>query len=179
MISQAKTTDVNQDPVLVNDWHVVARSRDLPEGKILKVRVLGEDLIVWRHQDQVMAWKDLCIHRGSRLSLGWIEDGQVVCPYHGWHYNSSGACTLMPAQPNMTPPAKARAFVHRAKEQYDWIWVSLGEQSTTFRLFFNGTTPTSVSSKPVPTTTGPTAFGRSRTSSIPHTSPLSMPVSMA
>ena len=141
MVAQAKTEDVNQDPVLVNDWHVVARSRDLPEGKILKVRVLGEDLIIWRHAGEVMAWKDLCIHRGSRLSLGWIEDGQVVCPYHGWHYNSSGACTRMPAQPNMTPPAKARAFTHRAKEQYDWIWVSLGDPDHDIPPFFQWDDP--------------------------------------
>ena len=54
---QTQADEAYQDPVLINDWHVVARSRDLPEGKILKVRVLGEDLIVWRHKGEVMAWE--------------------------------------------------------------------------------------------------------------------------
>ena len=112
MPAQNQSSEPCQDTVLINDWHVVARSRDLSEGKILKVRVLGEDLIVWRHGGEVMAWKDLCIHRGSRLSLGWVEDGQIVCPYHGWHYDSSGACTLMPAQPNTTLACSVQACVH-------------------------------------------------------------------
>ena len=141
MVAQAKAEDPYQDPVLVDDWHVVARSRDLPEGKILKARLLGEDLIVWRHKGEVMAWKDLCIHRGSRLSLGWIEDGEVVCPYHGWRYNSQGACTLMPAHPDQTPPKKARAFAHRAQEKYDWIWVSLGDPEHDVPPFFQWDDP--------------------------------------
>ncbi len=48
---------------------------------------LGEELEVWQ---------DLCIHRGTRLSLGRVQDTaqgrQVVCPYHGWVYAAGGQC---------------------------------------------------------------------------------------
>ena len=141
MSMQTQADEPNQDPVLVDDWHVVARSKDVPEGKILKVRLLGEDLIVWRHEGEVMVWKDLCIHRGSRLSMGWIENGEVVCPYHGWRYNNQGACTLMPAHPDQKPPKKACAIVHRVQEKYDWIWASLGDPEHDVAPFFQWDDP--------------------------------------
>ena len=43
--------------------------------------------------------KDLCIHRGAALSLGWAREGRIVCPYHGWEYDRSGACVRIPSLP--------------------------------------------------------------------------------
>ena len=37
-----------QDDVLINDWHVVARSEDVPEGELLAVKLLDEDIVLWR-----------------------------------------------------------------------------------------------------------------------------------
>src|SRR5207253_7686284 len=56
---------------LVNQWHVVALSEDLDANKPRAVRLLGEDLVLWRDESGgVHAWKDYCGHRGARLSLG-------------------------------------------------------------------------------------------------------------
>src|SRR5437588_3853665 len=62
------------DPVLVNDWHVVAYAPDLVEGKPMAVRLLDEDLVLWRVGAQIHVWRDLCLHRGTRLSLGKVEN---------------------------------------------------------------------------------------------------------
>lgn len=96
------------DPVLLNDWHVVARADELSEGQILATRLLEEDIVVWRLNDQVLAWQDLCLHRGTRLSMGKVENNTLVCPYHGWSYNSVGRCVRIPAHPDQPPPAKAK-----------------------------------------------------------------------
>ncbi len=114
------------DPVLLDDWHVVAYAPDLKEGKPTPVRLLDEDLVLWRVGDRVHAWRDLCIHRGTRLSLGTVRDETLVCAYHGWTYNEEGRCVRFPAHPSQTPPAKARATVYQAQIKYDWVWVSLG-----------------------------------------------------
>ncbi len=114
------------DPVMRNDWFVVARSEDIAEGGMMPARLLGTDLVLWRTGGEVMAWRDLCVHRGSRLSLGKIEDGQLVCPYHAWHYDRTGACTLIPAMPGVKPPRRARADTFLAKERYGFVWASLG-----------------------------------------------------
>lgn len=115
------------DSVLVNDWHVVARSSDLEEGKPLGRRLLEEDIVLWRVGGKVAVWRDLCIHRGTRLSLGRIEDDTLICPYHGWTYNEDGQCVRFPAHPSQKPPARARTQAYKARERFGWIWVCLGE----------------------------------------------------
>jgi phenylpropionate dioxygenase-like ring-hydroxylating dioxygenase large terminal subunit len=115
-----------QDPVLVNDWHPVAKSTDVPEASILPARLLGEDLVIWRAHGEVMAWQDLCVHRGTRLSLGHLREGLLECAYHGWTYNEGGECVKMPAHPEQKPPPKAKVKVYRSRESYGLIWVSLG-----------------------------------------------------
>jgi phenylpropionate dioxygenase-like ring-hydroxylating dioxygenase large terminal subunit len=115
------------DPILLNDWHVVGRSADLPDGGVLRARVLDEDLVLWRHNGRVLAWRDLCIHRGARLSLGKVGAGTLECAYHGWTYNTDGRCVLIPAHPEQTPPDKARVRAYAAHEQYGWLWVCMGD----------------------------------------------------
>ena len=124
------------DPVLVEDWHPVARVEDLTDGGPLAARVLGEDLVVWRSGEEFHAWRDLCVHRGTRLSLGRIVDGvRLECPYHGWTYSSDGCCVLMPAHPEQTPPAKARVATYQAKARHGVVWVTLGSGATDIPAF--------------------------------------------
>jgi phenylpropionate dioxygenase-like ring-hydroxylating dioxygenase large terminal subunit len=118
-----------RDPVLLNDWHPVAHVNDFEQRNPLGGRLLDEDLVVWRCGDQIMAWQDLCIHRGTRLSLGKVQGDRLECPYHGWTYNTEGRCVHIPAHPAQAPPAKARAKSYRVKVGYDLVWVCLGEAS--------------------------------------------------
>lgn len=115
------------DRVLINDWHVVAYAADLPERKPVAVRLLDEDIVLWRVDERVHAWRDLCIHRGAKLSLGRVEQQTLLCPYHGWTYNEEGKCVRFPAHPSQQPPASACVRVYRAQLRYGWVWVSLGE----------------------------------------------------
>lgn len=125
-----------QDPVLLNDWHVVGYGTDFVQDKIYPLRLLERDLIAWRSADgAIHVWEDLCIHRGARLSKGWIKADRVVCPYHGWEYNGEGRCMLMPAAPDETPMKKARAFPYPAVERYGFVWACLGEPADDIPVF--------------------------------------------
>ncbi len=117
------------DPILLNDWHVVAYSQDIEEGKPVGVRLLDEELVLWRAGETLHAWRDLCLHRGTRLSLGRVENSSLICPYHGWTYNQEGRCIRFPAHPNQKPPATACVKVYQVQEKYGWVWVSLGNPS--------------------------------------------------
>ena len=70
-------------------WHPVAFSSTVGV-KPVSATLLNEHLVLWRSKNGVVAFKDLCIHRGTRLSLGWIEGSYIVCPYHGWNYRERG-----------------------------------------------------------------------------------------
>lgn len=112
---------------LVNQWHVVARSEDVGADTPLAIRLLGEELVLWRDAEgTVHAWKDYCGHRGARLSLGAVKNGEIECPYHGWRYDAQGDCTRVPAHPDRACPSSKRlVFRHHAQERYGLIWASL------------------------------------------------------
>jgi len=114
------------DPVLVNDWHVVARSSEIRKGDIRATRLLGRGLVLWRSEEGLCAWQDLCLHRGAKLSGGRVLDGCLQCPYHGWQYDSSGRCVRMPAHPLQPPSERARVTTYRVSERYGLVWVCLG-----------------------------------------------------
>ena len=115
-----------EDPVLVNDWHVVARSEDIRKERVSVARLLGEDLVLWRCRDEIKVWQDLCVHRGTRLSLGWVKDEALTCSYHGWTYNGDGRCTRIPAHPEQKPSPTARVKIYQAKERSGFVWACLG-----------------------------------------------------
>lgn len=115
------------DPVLINDWHPVATVEELEAKNLLAARLLGEDLVIWRANGRSLAWQDLCIHRGTRLSMGAITGNTLMCPYHGWIYDETGQCIRIPAHPDQTPPTKARVKSYLAQERYNLVWVSLGQ----------------------------------------------------
>ena len=129
------------DLVLLNDWHVVAYGPDVPQGKPVGVRLLDEDLVLWRVGDKIHAWRDLCLHRGTRLSLGKVEGETLICPYHGWTYNEEGQCIRFPAHPNQKPPVTAHTKVYSAQERYNWIWVTLGNPAHDIPEFSEWTAP--------------------------------------
>jgi phenylpropionate dioxygenase-like ring-hydroxylating dioxygenase large terminal subunit len=104
--------------------------------------LLGQDLVVWRVGDRVLAWQDLCVHRGTQLSLGTVHGDRLECPYHGWTYNAEGRCVHIPAHPNQTPPVKAQAKVYQVKLGYEMIWVCLGQPTQALPAFPEWADPT-------------------------------------
>jgi len=131
-----------EDPLLVHDWHPVARASDLDGQNPIGVNLLGEDIVIWQSDGQLHVWRDLCVHRGTRLSLGKVQGGCLECPYHGWTYDASGQCVHIPAHPNQPPPAKARAKTYRAKVVYGLVWATLGDPAHDVPCFEEGSDAT-------------------------------------
>ena len=82
-------------------WQPVALGEELPEGAApLKVRILGEDLVLFRDDHGRPGLLGLhCSHRGADLSYGRIEDGGLRCLYHGWLYDICGRVLEQPGEP--------------------------------------------------------------------------------
>jgi vanillate O-demethylase monooxygenase subunit len=124
-------TEALKDTVLENEWHPVCKANELLSDPV-SVTVLGERVAVFRAKSgSVYALRDLCVHRGAMLSKGRVEGETLVCPYHGWKYDGSGACVCIPAQAKTDKiPTRARAEKYHCKEKYGLVWVCIGEPAS-------------------------------------------------
>src|SRR5918992_4731160 len=69
-------------------------------GAPAKVRLLGEDLVLFRDGNDRLGLLALhCSHRGTSLEFGRVEDSGIRCCYHGWLYDTAGRCLDQPAEP--------------------------------------------------------------------------------
>jgi nitrite reductase/ring-hydroxylating ferredoxin subunit len=112
-------------------WYPVIASGDLAPGGVMPALLLGERLVVWRSDTgQIGVWNDRCPHRGMRLSMGAIRAGSLICPYHGWEFDAEGACSHIPAHPDLSPSRAARARLYPAVETGGYVWACIGEPAT-------------------------------------------------
>jgi phenylpropionate dioxygenase-like ring-hydroxylating dioxygenase large terminal subunit len=109
-------------------WHPVAAEADVTDAPV-GATLLDESIVLFRAGDTVRAFKDLCAHRGAKLSLGQVKDGRIVCPYHGFTYDGSGACVYIPSQPKDAQrlPARLALNQYRCVISCGLVWVALEE----------------------------------------------------
>ncbi len=113
--------------VLRRTWQPVALSRDLLENDLRSYRLLGEELVIARFPDGLLAAQNSCPHKGMKLDRGCVRDRELRCSYHGWKCNQSGACTNIPSliQPLPDKQEQARLITYAVRERYGMIWVRL------------------------------------------------------
>ena len=115
-------------PALRSCWHPVAYADELGDGPVA-VDLLDEPLVLWRDsRGAAHALRDLCIHRGTALSLGARRRRRDRVPLPRLAVRADGACTAIPQLADPTRvPAKARAPALRCQERYGLVWVALEE----------------------------------------------------
>lgn len=111
--------------VLARAWHPVASASELSRDAPLAVRLLDQEVVLYRSGGALTAAADTCAHRGAPLSLGKVCGGTLTCPYHGYQYDGAGRCTLIPAHPSAPIPSRLTLRRFAAVERYGLLWVSL------------------------------------------------------
>lgn len=80
-------------------WHPFAVSRELTDDTAQPVRLLGEDLTLYRGDSgRAYLVGGRCAHRLTVLHTGWVDGEHIRCMYHGWQYDGTGQCTARPAE---------------------------------------------------------------------------------
>ncbi|MCI2420914.1 aromatic ring-hydroxylating dioxygenase subunit alpha [Saccharopolyspora sp. K220] len=111
-------------------WQPVALTEELAtERPVVPLRILGEDLVLFRNDDGSLGLIDQrCAHRGADLSLGRLEDGGLRCYFHGWLFNGNGSCMQTPAEPDDSPLAsKVKIRSYPVRECNGIVWAFLGK----------------------------------------------------
>jgi phenylpropionate dioxygenase-like ring-hydroxylating dioxygenase large terminal subunit len=108
---------------LTHAWYVACESHELARKPIAR-SVLGVPLVLFRSNGQARALLDRCPHRNAPLSLGRVHaDGRLECRYHGWQFEGSGRCVLVPGLGNESEARERRAPACAVREEHGFVWV--------------------------------------------------------
>ncbi len=108
-------------------WQPVYRAQDLPAGRAIPLRIMGEDFTLYRGASgKAHAVSSRCAHRGTQLSSGWVEDDSIRCLYHGWKYDASGQCIEQPGEDEAFA-AKVRIRIYPTEEYLGLTFVYFGD----------------------------------------------------
>jgi len=110
-------------------WMPVAATAELGPGAARPVRLLGENLVLFRTAVGTLGlMEDRCAHRGVALHRGCVDETGLRCPYHGWKYGPDGACLDMPSPSGVADLARGRLRAYRASELGGLVWAYLGPE---------------------------------------------------
>ena len=113
----------------INFWYPIGRSDEISDDKPFRSELFGLKFVAFRDKNgDAHVLSDTCVHRGGALSKGWVKDGCVVCPYHGWRYEGDGKCTTVPSLGyDAKPPARAKVDSYPVQERYGIVFAFLGD----------------------------------------------------
>lgn len=108
-------------------WHPVGLGADACATP-KQVRVLGEDLILFRTGDgRAGLVHPRCAHRGASLYYGRVEAEGIRCCYHGWKFAPDGRCLDQPCEPDGGAlKGNVRQPWYPVEERYGLVFAYLG-----------------------------------------------------
>ncbi|HEV8586160.1 MAG TPA: Rieske 2Fe-2S domain-containing protein [Methylomirabilota bacterium] len=113
-------------------WMPVVESREIAAGgRPKRVKLLGEDLVVYRGPaGQAGLVSEFCAHRRASLYFARNEERGLRCVYHGWQYAPDGRCL---EQPNERPEScfqdKVTLPAYPCAERGGVVWTYMGPAS--------------------------------------------------
>lgn len=77
----------------MSEWHRVATPGELAEGSVTAALAGRRRIALVRLGDRYCALDGTCPHAGGPLAEGALEDGKLVCPWHGREFDvATGQC---------------------------------------------------------------------------------------
>ena len=112
-------------------WYPIAAVSQLKDIYTKKVRLLGEDLILYKDRSGTYGLiEPHCAHRRMNLIYGIPEEHGLRCPYHGWLYDETGQCIEQPYEETEDPDArfkdKIKMKAYPVEQQAGLIFAYLG-----------------------------------------------------
>ena len=122
--------DAPMGQMLRRYWIPACLSEEIaePDGKPVRVRLLGEDLVAWRDTEgRVGLMDEHCPHRRSSLVLGRNEECGLRCLYHGWKFDVEGNLLDTPSEPTDSKlKEKVKHKAYPTRESGGFVWAYMG-----------------------------------------------------
>lgn len=91
------------------------------------VKIFGECLVLFRDQSGIPGLLyPRCMHRGTDLIYGKVEDQGIRCCYHGWMFDAEGRCLDIPTEKNEKLKSRIRQPWYPIVEKYGLLFVYMG-----------------------------------------------------
>jgi 5,5'-dehydrodivanillate O-demethylase len=109
-------------------WHPIAGVSEMRTAWTKRVRLLGEDLVLFRDRSGTFGLvAEACPHRRASLAYGIPDTNGIRCPYHGWKFDATGACIEQPNEPaGSTFKDKCATTGYPVRELGGFLWAYLG-----------------------------------------------------
>ena len=126
-----------QSSLFERTWIYAGEARDLPNAGSYLTRRIGNSpiMLVRNEQGHLGAFHNVCSHRGAMILEAEGTCSAIVCPYHRWAYNLSGALTNVPQQATQLPDLAYEAWGLQPVRFATWeglIFVNIDGQAPPF-----------------------------------------------
>lgn len=121
---------LSEHPLFRRFWYATCFADAVTDAPVERT-VLGQELVIWRPVPGgpvSVAW-NRCAHRDAPLSMGWVKDCRLVCPYHGWEWDAQGRTQRIPQFPAAPHPTKSGLTMVRSQERYGMVWICLADDA--------------------------------------------------
>lgn len=113
-----------------NQWYVAAYADEIGEELFART-ICGEPVVFYRDSGgRVIALADRCVHRRFPLSKSARDGDRIVCGYHGFTYDKSGACVAVPGQTRVPRTARVKSYHVHEQDSLVWIWIGDDEPTS-------------------------------------------------
>jgi phthalate 4,5-dioxygenase oxygenase subunit len=122
--------DAPMGQIMRRHWIAACLSEEVaePDGKPIRVRLLGENLVVFRDsKGRVGVLDEYCSHRRASLVFARNEECGLRCLYHGWKFDVEGNILEMASEPEGSTFAnKVKHKAYPAREAGGFVWCYMG-----------------------------------------------------
>ena len=98
-------------------WYFIASRRDFEKKRFIQKTWMNQNIVAWIDDNGSVCIADAyCPHLGADMgpdSGGRICAGRLVCPFHGYEFDTTGQCV---ATPYADPPKTAKLKVFETRE---------------------------------------------------------------
>lgn len=128
---------VDRLPPFPEGWYFIATRDTLRKDKLIEKTWMGEEIVAWCDDEGRVCVADaFCPHLGSHLGPtagGTIRDGCLVCPFHGFTFDTTGQCV---ATPNAPAPRAAKLKLYETREILGMVfaWYGIGGRAPQWDL---------------------------------------------
>ena len=115
--NRPRLTRIDELPPFPEGWYLIATRETIERKKLIEKTWMGDEIVIWCDESgRICVAEAYCPHLGSHMGPsvgGRVRDGCLVCPFHGFTFDTTGQCV---STPNAPAPKAAKLKLYATRE---------------------------------------------------------------